>query len=92
MPVLAAVFVIVEVMPLATPTETAGSAAALAARLPLKMIVVESRIWAIVVPKGIPTPEMRWPTTKLPVVPEAKVTVVVAVPPVAARLRVAAVP
>ena len=56
-PVLAAVLVTVEVMPLATPTD-AEAAAVLAARLEESIKVVPSRICAMVAPALIPEPEM----------------------------------
>ena len=91
-PVLAAVLVRFAVAPLAMPTATAASAAALAVRFWLRIIVVESKIWAIVAPTGIPTPEIGWPTFSSVVLPLAKTTVVVAEVPVAAMLSVEAEP
>ena len=91
-PVLTAVVVRLAVVPLETPTATAASAAELAVRLWLRIRVVESKICAIVVPTGMPTPEIGCPTCKSVVVPEASTTVVVADVPVAAMLSVEADP
>ena len=91
-PVLAAVAVRFVTMPLATPTATAASAAELATRLSLRIMVLESKICAMVAPTGIPTPEIGCPTLSRVVVPEASTTVVVAEVPVAAILNVPAEP
>ncbi len=90
-PVLTAVLVNAASEPRAS-TTAATSAAVLAARLSDKMRVVESKIWAMVAPTGIPVPEIGCPTCNKVVLPEARTTVVVAVVPVAARLKVAADP
>ena len=88
---LASAAVKVLVMPLAATTD-AVPAAVLAARFADKIKVDPSRICAIVVPGVIPAPEMGCPTTKPDVVPEERVTIAVAVVPVAARLIELAIP